>query len=48
MKTEIQFTHAPIVVPPQNFPPTKSARVWNFPASVRELENGQSHSRPDL
>ena len=41
MKTQIEFTHAPIVAPPPQFPAREIGAVVEFFGLVRELENGQ-------
>ena len=41
MKTQIEFTHAPIVAPPPQFPAREIGAVVEFSGLVRELENGQ-------
>ena len=41
MKTQIEFTHAPIVAPPPQFSAKEIGAVVEFSGLVRELENGQ-------
>jgi len=41
MKTKIEFTHAPIVVPQQQLPDKETGAVLEFSGIVRELENGK-------
>ena len=41
MKTQIEFTHAPIAAPPPQFSSKEIGAVVEFSGLVRELENGQ-------
>ena len=41
MKTQIEFTHAPIVAPPPQFSAKEIGAVVEFFGIVRELENGK-------
>ncbi len=41
MKTQIEFTHTPIAVPPPQFVSKEIGAVVEFSGLVRELENGQ-------
>ena len=41
MKTQIEFTRAPIAAPPQKFSSNEIGAALEFSGLVRELENGQ-------
>ncbi len=41
MKTQIEFTHAPLVAPPLKFPSLETGAALEFSGIVRELENGK-------
>ncbi len=41
MKTSIEFTHAPIVVPPQKLSGKEIGAALEFSGIVREMENGK-------
>ena len=42
MKTQIEFTHAPIAAPPPPFSSKEIGAVVEFSGRVRELENGRN------